>query len=88
MSELTCAATGNPSAAPRNGTIGVAAAGVEVRLADDGEILVRAGCQTPGYYQDRKPRPRRSMPTAGSTPATSATVDGDGYYRIIGRKRN
>ena len=87
MSELTCAATGNPSSAPRNGTIGVAAAGVEVRLADDGEILVRAGCQTPGYYKD--PRGTAEAVDADGWLHTGdlATVDADGYYRIIGRKK-
>lgn len=87
MSELTCAATGNPSAAPRNGTIGVAAPGVEVRLADDGEILVRAGCQTPGYYKDPQATAEALDADGWLHTGDVATVDADGYYRIIGRKK-
>jgi long-chain acyl-CoA synthetase len=87
MSELTCAATGNPASAPRNGTIGVAAPGVEVRLAEDGEILVRAGCQTPGYYNDPEATAEALDADGWLHTGDIATVDADGYYKIVGRKK-
>jgi long-subunit acyl-CoA synthetase (AMP-forming) len=87
MSELTCAATGNPSDACRNGTIGVPAAGVEMRLAEDGEILVRAGCQTPGYYNDPQATAEALDADGWLHTGDLASVDDDGYYRIVGRKK-
>ena len=45
--------------------------GVEVKIADDGEILVRGANIFRGYYKTTKP-PRTRSSTAGCTPATSA----------------
>jgi long-chain acyl-CoA synthetase len=87
MTELTCAATGNPSDACRNGTIGVPATGVEMRLADDGEILVRAGCQMSGYYNDPQATADALDADGWLHTGDLASVDADGYYRIIGRKK-
>ncbi|MFI5272730.1 MAG: long-chain fatty acid--CoA ligase, partial [Ktedonobacterales bacterium] len=61
--------------------------GVEVRLAEDGEVLVRGGNVMPGYYRD----PQR---TADALDADGwlhsgdiATVDAGGYFRIVDRKK-
>src|SRR5207248_7979334 len=67
MTELTCAATGAPAGRQRNGAIGLAAPGVEVKLAEDGEILVRGGVVMQGYYKDAA--------------ATAETIDADGWLR-------
>ena len=87
MTELTCAATGNPSDAIRNGSIGVAAPGVEIRLADDGEILVRAGLLMEGYYKDPEATAEAVDADGWLHTGDMAAADDDGYYRIIGRKK-
>jgi len=49
MTETTGAFTANTPAEFKLGTVGRPAAGMEVRIADDGEILVRGPLTTPGY---------------------------------------
>ena len=72
MSELSCVATMVPADDPRFGTVGRPIPGVEVRLAGDGELLVRGGIVMRGYRnQPEKTRRDASTATAGCTPATS-----------------
>ena len=51
MSETTGPATTNLPGAEKIGSVGRALPGVEVVLGDDGEILMRGGVITAGYYQ-------------------------------------
>jgi long-chain acyl-CoA synthetase len=55
----------NPPAAVKIGTVGTPLPGLEVKLAEDGEILVRGGNVMAGYYKDDT--------------ATKETVDDDGW---------
>jgi len=54
------------------GSVGTPIAGVEIRIADDGEILVRGENVTSGYFAD----PRSPVPDPG---AGSSPVDSDGW---------
>ncbi|MBX3162587.1 MAG: long-chain fatty acid--CoA ligase [Deltaproteobacteria bacterium] len=67
MSELSCVATAMPLGRTRIGTVGVAMPGVEIRLAEDGEVLVRGPIVMRGY---------RNQPAQ-----TRETIDGDGWLR-------
>jgi long-chain acyl-CoA synthetase len=76
----------NPLDRPKSGSIGVTLPGVELRLAEDGELLVKSATLFAGYYND-----------PGSTDAVLrdgwlytgdiAEVDSDGYVYITGRKK-
>ena len=77
----------NPPGAIRIGTVGTAAPGVELKLAGDGELLVRGPTVTKGYRHD--PAKTAEALSAGGWLRTGdlAAIDGDGYVRITGRKK-
>jgi len=87
MSETCGVGTTNPPGRARIGTVGPPVPGVEIRLAEDGEVLIRGECVTSGY---------RNLPekTAEAIDAEGWLHTGDvgefdpqGYLRIIDRKK-
>jgi long-chain acyl-CoA synthetase len=86
MSELGVA-TGNREGEERFGTVGVALPGYELRLADDGELLARGPALMKGYRRD----PERTAEAIDSDgwmhTGDVATIDDDGYVRIVDRKK-
>jgi len=65
LSEVTTAATVNRWNDFKFGTVGKPLPGVEIRIADDGEILIRSNTVFAGYYHDDE--------------ATGATLDDEGF---------
>ena len=87
MSELTGPATAVPSADHQAPSIGKALNGVEVRLGEDGELLVRGGNVMVGYY--REPEKTAEMVDAdGWVHSGDIAVAGpNGQFRIVDRKK-
>ena len=87
MSELTGPATAVPPDEHRAPSIGTALPGVEVRLAEDGEILVRGGNVMVGYYRE----PAKTADTIDKDgwvhSGDIAELRPDGQYRIVDRKK-
>src|SRR5207237_8165438 len=87
MSETSCVATANLPGAIRVGTVGTAIRGVELRLAGDGELLVRGPIVMRGYRGD----PGRTAEAIDADgwlhTGDVATIDRDGYVRIVDRKK-
>ena len=87
MSELTGPATAVPPGDHRAPSIGVPLPGVEVRLGDDGELLVRGGNVMVGYYRE----PAKTADTVDSDgwvhSGDIGVLGADGHYRIVDRKK-
>ncbi len=87
LSEVTGLATANPPGGAKLGTVGPAAAGVELRLADDGEVLVRGGIVMAGY-RNQPERTADAIDAEGwFRTGDVGELDDDGYLRIVDRKK-
>ncbi len=87
MSETCGVATCNPPGKVKLGTVGPPVPGIEVKLAEDGEVLVRGDSVMPGY---------RNMPEKNAETIDSegwllsgdiGELDEDGYLKIVDRKK-
>jgi long-subunit acyl-CoA synthetase (AMP-forming) len=77
----------NPPGRIKLGTVGVPLPAVQARLGDDGELLLRGGHACAGYRND--PEQTRSMLDEEGWVHSGdlASVDEDGYFSIVGRKK-
>lgn len=87
MSELTGPATANPPSHIKLGTVGVTLPGVEGKLDEDGELLIRGGNVMPAYYREPDKTAEIFDEDGWLRSGDIATVDAEGYYRIVDRKK-
>ena len=86
LSETSGPATWNRPGCTRLGTVGPAYPGVEVRLAPDGEILVRGGNVFAAYLRD--PEGTAAAFTDGwFCTGDLGSLDAEGFLTVIGRKK-
>ena len=87
MSETCGYGTVNPPGKVKIGTVGPAAPGAEISLAEDGEVLIRGGCNMLGYRNKPEQTAETIDPDGWLHTGDIGQIDEDGYLRIVDRKK-
>jgi len=89
LTETTGASTCTPPLKPRLGTVGWPVPGTAVRIADDGEVLLKGPHVFGGYWDQHR---QVAVPDADDdgwlATGDIGTLDEDGYLTITGRKKD
>jgi long-chain acyl-CoA synthetase len=87
MSETTGAGTINPSDRIKLGTVGKPVPGVEIKLAEDGEVLIRGEVVMTGYRNMAEKTAEVLDRDGWLATGDVGEIDADGYLRIVDRKK-
>jgi long-chain acyl-CoA synthetase len=88
MTETCSTATLNPAGAPHSGTVGVPLPRSEVRIAPDGEVLMRGPHIFSGYYRDEAATAETIDEDGWLHSGDLGALTADGYLKITGRKKD
>jgi long-subunit acyl-CoA synthetase (AMP-forming) len=86
MSETCGVATLNPPEKVKLGTVGPPVPGVEIKLAEDGEVLVKSDCVMPGY-RNLPEKTEETFEDGWLLTGDIGELDEEGYLRIVDRKK-
>jgi long-chain acyl-CoA synthetase len=88
LTECASSATVNEPGDFRIGTVGRPVEGAEIRLADDGEILIRSDSVFAGYYKEPDATAAALTDDGWLRSGDVGEIDDDGFLRITDRKKD
>lgn len=86
LSETSPVITVNREKKNRYGTVGVPLPGIEVRIADDGEIITKSPCVMQGYF-GKPNETKEAIKDGWFYTGDLGSIDKDGFLAITGRKK-
>jgi long-chain acyl-CoA synthetase len=87
LTESSAAATVNRPGRNKIGTVGLPLPGVAVRIADDGEILLRGANIFPGYWHNDAASAEMLDAEGWLHTGDLGSLDEEGFLRVTGRKK-
>ena len=87
MTETSAAATVNKPSRNKIGTVGLPLPGVAIKIADDGEILLRGPNVTPGYWHNEAATADVLDPEGWLLSGDLGSLDDEGFLSVTGRKK-
>jgi long-chain acyl-CoA synthetase len=87
LTETSAAATVNRPARNKIGTVGLPLPGVAIKIADDGEILLRGANVFPGYWQNQAASAEVLDADGWLHTGDTGSLDDEGFLRVVGRKK-
>jgi long-chain acyl-CoA synthetase len=87
MTELTAAATVNRPTRNKVGTVGLPIPGASIKIADDGEILIKGPMAFPGYWHNEAATKDTLDSDGWIHTGDIGSLDAEGFLQITGRKK-
>jgi len=87
MTETSAAATVNKPSRNKVGTVGQPVPGASVKIADDGEILLRGSIVSVGYWQNDAATAQAVDGAGWLHTGDLGSLDDEGFLRVTGRKK-
>ncbi|WP_042387795.1 AMP-dependent synthetase/ligase [Streptacidiphilus melanogenes] len=87
LTETSAATTVTPPLDPRPASVGRPVPGATIRIAEDGEVLLRGGSVFTGYWNNAAAT-EAALPDSWLATGDLGQLDADGYLTIVGRKKD